>query len=326
MLRTRSLVAACVTIVALACSSLAAWPQGPNRIPRQIKIVVPVPPGASTDFVARLMAEQIGRAQGLSIVVENRPGASGMIGTEAVSRAAPDGATLLMTANTYLIDAQVRKASYHSVESFAPICFLVESPAVLVVNGASPYHSLADFLNAARARPGELTMASVGPGTSFQIGFETFTHMANVNMIYVPYAGSAPALNAVLGEHVTSVFAGYAVVAEQLKAGQLRALATATLKRIEPLPDLPTFDELGFHDLEVDNWFGVIAPAKTPKETLKELAGWFTSALQAPEVKARLAAQGLYPVGTCGDDFAALVHKRYDEYGQAIRESNIKVP
>jgi tripartite-type tricarboxylate transporter receptor subunit TctC len=156
------------------------------------------------------------------MVVENRPGASGMIGTEAVSRAAPDGTTLLMTANTYLIDAQMRKASYHPVTSFDPICFLVESPAVLVVNAASPYRTLADLLGAARAKPGDLTMASVGPGTSFHIGFATFTRMAHVNMTYVPYAGSAPAVNAVLGEHVTSVFAGYAVVAEHLKAGKLR--------------------------------------------------------------------------------------------------------
>jgi tripartite-type tricarboxylate transporter receptor subunit TctC len=291
---------------------------------RTIKLVVPVPAGASTDFVARLMAEQISRAQGVTMVIENRPGASGMIGTEAVSRAAPDGTTLLMTANTYLIDAQIRKASYHPVTSFEPICFLVESPALLVVNSASPYHSLADLLNAARARPGELTMASVGPGTSFQIGFATITHMAHVNMTYVPYAGSAPAVNAVLGEHVTSVFVGYAVVAEHLKAGKLRALATATLKRITPLPELPTFDESGFKDLEVDNWFGVVAPANTPKETLSRLAGWFTAALALPEVKARLAEQGLYPVGTCGADFGALIRKRYDEYGQAIRESNIK--
>ncbi len=325
MLPDRSLVAACLTIVALVLSGLAARSQGPNDVPKQIKLVVPVPPGASTDFVARLMAEQIGRMQGVSIVVENRPGASGMIGTDAVSRAAPDGATLLMTANTYLMDAQTRKASYHPVENFEPICLLVESPAVLVVNSASPYRSLSDLLAAARAKPGELTMASVGPGTTFQVGFATVTRMANVNMIYVPYAGSAPALNAVLGDHVTSVFAGYAVVAEQLKAGQLRALATATLKRIEPLPDLPTFDELGFRNLEVDNWFGVIAPAKTPKETLKEFVGWFSAALQAPDVKARLAVQGLYPVGSCGADFGAYIRKRYDEYGQAIRESNIKV-
>jgi tripartite-type tricarboxylate transporter receptor subunit TctC len=314
------LFAACFAILVLALCGHAAWSQNS----RSIKIIVPVPPGASTDFVARLMAEQIGRAQGVTMVVENRPGASGMIGTEAVSRAAPDGTTLLMTANTYLIDAQVRKASYHPVTGFEPICFLVESPAVLVVNGASPYHTLADLLNAARAKPGDLTMASVGPGTSFQIGFATFTRMAHVSMTYVPYAGSAPAVNAVLGEHVTSVFAGYAVVAEHLKAGKLRALATATLKRIVPLPDVPTFDESGFRGLEVDNWFGIIAPAKTPKETLSQLEGWFTAALQVPEVKARLAEQGLYPVGTCGADFGALIRKRYDEYGEAIRESNIK--
>jgi tripartite-type tricarboxylate transporter receptor subunit TctC len=320
MMLFERLLAVCLAIVSLTLPGQDASAESA----RTIKLVVPVPAGASTDFVARLMAEQISRAQGVTMVVENRPGASGMIGTEAVSRAAPDGTTLLMTANTYLIDAQIRKASYHPVASFEPICFLVESPAILVVNSASPYRSLADLLNAARARPGELTMASVGPGTSFQIGFTTFTHMAHVNMTYVPYAGSAPAVNAVLGEHVTSVFVGYAVVAEHLKTGKLRALATATLKRIAPLPELPTFDESGFKGLEVDNWFGVVAPANTPKEMLSQLAGWFTAALALPEVKARLADQGLYPVGTCGADFGALIRKRYDEYGQAIRESNIK--
>jgi tripartite-type tricarboxylate transporter receptor subunit TctC len=318
MISFRNWLAGCLALASLMFGGHDAWSQ------KTIKLVVPVPPGASTDFVARLMAEQIGRMQGVTMVVENRPGASGMIGTEAVSRTVPDGTTLLMTANTYLIDAQVRKANYHPVTGFEPLCFLVESPAVLVVNSASPYRSLGDLLDAARARPGELTMASVGPGTSFQIGFVTFTRMANVSMTYVPYAGSAPAVNAVLGEHVTSVFVGYAVVAENLKAGKLRALATATLKRIVPLPDVPTFDESGFKELEVDNWFGVIAPAKTPKETLAQLAGWFTQALALPEVKERLAAQGLYPVGTCGTAFGALIRKRYDEYGEAIRGANIK--
>ena len=245
MVRLGRLCVACFAVIVLALCGHGAW----SQTARTIKIVVPVPPGASTDFVARLMAEQISRAQGVTIVVENRPGASGMIGTEAVSRAAPDGTTLLMTANTYLIDAQMRKASYHPVTSFETICFLVESPAVLVANSASPYRTLADLLSAARAKPGELTMASVGPGTSFHIGFATFTRMAHVSMTYVPYAGSAPAVNAVLGEHVTSVFTGYAVVAEHLKAGKLRALAAATLKRIAPLPEVPTFDESGFPGL-----------------------------------------------------------------------------
>jgi tripartite-type tricarboxylate transporter receptor subunit TctC len=309
-------------IVATALVLLAGGAR--SQTGRVIKLVVPVPAGASTDFVGRLMADQVSQLHGVTVVVENRPGASGMIGTEAVSRAAPDGNTLLMTANTYLIDAQTRKASYHPVESFEPICFLVASPAVLVVNAASPYRTLDDLIAAARARPGELSMASVGPGTTFQMGFATITAAAKVSMTFVPYAGSAPAVNAVLGQHVTSAFAGYAVVSEQLKAGLLRALAVATLRRADPLPEVPTFDESGFKNLEVDNWFGVIAPARTPKETLAELARWLTAALEVPAVKAKLAAQGLYPVGMCGAEFAGFVRKRFDEYGEAIRATNLK--
>jgi tripartite-type tricarboxylate transporter receptor subunit TctC len=314
------LVGLCIGAAVLALFCQDAWSQSG----RTIKLIVPVPAGAGTDFVARLMADQVSQTRGVTVVVENRPGASGMIGTEAASRAAPDGNTLLMTANTYLLDAQTRKASYHPVTGFEPICFLAISPAVFVVNSASPYRTLADLLDAARAKPGELSMASVGPGTTFQMGFATFTAAAKVTMTFVPYAGSAPAMNAVLGQHVTSAFAGYAVVSEQIKAGALRPLAVATLKRIDPLPDVPTFDESGFKGLEVDNWFGVIAPAKTPRETVDELAGWFAAALKVPEVKAKLALQGLYPVGLCGAEFAEFVRKRYDEYGEAIRATGLK--
>jgi tripartite-type tricarboxylate transporter receptor subunit TctC len=309
-----------VAFAVLVLSGPYAWSQSG----RTIKIVVPVPAGASTDFAARLMAEHIGKAQGVTVVVENRPGASGMIGTEAVSRAAPDGNTLLMTANTYLLDAQTRKASYHPVTAFDPICLLVESPAVFVVNSASPYRKLSDLLDAAKAKPGELTMAAVGPGTTFQFGFIAMTKTAGVNMIYVPYAGSAPAVTAVLGQHVTSAFSGFAVVSEQLKGDKLRALAVGTAKRIDPLPDVPTFIEAGFKGLEIDNWFGIVAPAHTPKETLDQLNGWFKEALAAPEVKSKFALQGLYPVGTCGADFGALIRGRYDDYGRMITEANIK--
>src|SRR5262245_45870450 len=201
------------TIAAVVCAAVmfgfltdGAWAQKG----RTIRLIVPVPPGASTDVIARLMAEHIGKTQGVTIVVENRPGASGMIGTEQVSRAAPDGTTLLMTANTYLIDAQTRKANYHPVNAFTPICLLVQSPAVFVVNGASPYRNLKDMLDAAKAKPGELTMAAVGPGSTFQMGFTTMTKTAGVSMTYVPYQGSAPAVTAVMGQHVTSAFSGYA--------------------------------------------------------------------------------------------------------------------
>jgi tripartite-type tricarboxylate transporter receptor subunit TctC len=149
-------------------------------------------------------------------------------------------------------------------------------------------------------------------------------HAAHVNMTYVPYPGGAPAVKALLGEHVTSVIATYAAVAEQLKAGNLRALAAATRTRIEPLPEVPTVAESGYADYELDEWLGALAPTKTPKEKVSQLAGWFSAALQAPEVKAKLVVQGLYPVGMCGADFGALVRKQYDEYGRVIRDANIK--
>jgi len=314
------LLGLCIGAAVLALFCQDAWSQSG----RTIKLIVPVPAGASTDFVARLMADQVSQTHGVTVVIENRAGAGGMIGTEAASRAASDGNTLLITGNTYLLDAQTRKANYHPVTGFEPICYLAMSPAVLVVNSASPYRTLAELLDAARAKPGELSMASIGPGSTFQMAFAMFTAAAGVKMTFVPYAGSAPAINAVLGQHVTSGFAGYAVVSEQIKGDMLRPLAVATLRRVDPLPDVPTFDESGFKGLEVDNWFGVIAPAGTARETVNELAGWFAAALKVPEVKAKLALQGLYPVGLCGAEFAEFARKRYDEYGEAIRATGLK--
>jgi tripartite-type tricarboxylate transporter receptor subunit TctC len=315
----RSLVAGCFATVLLTLTGHDASPQT-----RTIKIVVASSPGGVNDIMARLLAEQIGRTQGPTIVVENRPGAGEAIGTEAVARAAPDGNTVLIAANPFIINPQMRKVSYDPLTSFEPICHLVSSPTIIVVNSASPYRTLADLIAAARARPGEVTLASVGPGSPFHLGFEVLKQAAKVEMTFVPYPGNAPSVNALLGGHVTSMFGTYPNVAEQLKAGKLRALAVATRTRIEQLPDVPTVAESGYKDYEVDAWFGVFAPAKTPAETLSQLAGWFTAALALPEVKDKLAMQGLFPVGTCGADFAAHLRKQYDDYGRVIREAHIK--
>jgi tripartite-type tricarboxylate transporter receptor subunit TctC len=295
-----------------------------SQATRTIKIVVAVPPGGITDILARVLAEQIGRMQAATVLVENRPGASGVIGTEAVARAAPDGNTLLIAANPFVINQQMRKVNYHPLTSFEPICYLANTPTVMVVNSASPYRSLADLLEAAHARPGELTLASIGPGSPYHLSFEMLKRAAKVDMTFVPYAGNAPAVNALLGEHVTSMFGTYPEVAEQVSAGKLRALAVASRSRIEPLPDVPTVAESGYRGYEVDIWFGLVAPAKTPESTVLLLAGWFTAAIQEPEIKAKLAIQGLYPVGTCGAVFGAFLRKQYDEYGVIIREANIK--
>jgi tripartite-type tricarboxylate transporter receptor subunit TctC len=296
-----------------------AWSQT-----RTIKIVVPFPPGGTADVVARLLADQISRAQGLTVLVENRAGAASVIGTETVSRAAPDGNTVLIPANSFIINAFLKKLSYDPLSSFEPICNLVRSPHVLAVNSASPYQTLADLFVAARAKPGELTLASVGPATAQHIAFEMLKRRANVDMTFIPFAGTAPAVNSLLGGHVTSVLVNYPEVAEQLHAGKLRALVSTLQARTEHLPNVPTVAESGYLDFETDTWIGLFAPAKTPKETVARLANWFTTAMETLEIKTKLVNLGLSQVGICGDDFTAYLRQQNDEYGRAIREANIK--
>ena len=296
-----------------------AWSQT-----RTVKVVVPFPPGGTADTVARLLADQISGVQGLTILVENRAGAASVIGTEAVSRAAPDGNTLLVPANSFIINAFLKKLSYEPLSSFEPICNLVRSPHVLAVNSTSPYRTLADLLGAARAKPGQLTLASVGPATSQHIAFEMLKRRAKVDITFIPFAGTAPAVNSLLGGHVTSVLVNYPEVAEHLQTGKLRALVSTLQARTAQLPSVPTVAESGYPDFETDTWIGLFAPAKTPKETIAQLTDWFTTAMQASEIKMKFANLGLSQVGTCGADFAAYLRKQNEEYGRTIREANIK--
>jgi len=275
-------------------------------------------------MVARLLADQISRAYGPTMMVENRPGAASVMGTEVVSRAVPDGNTLLLPANSFVINPSLKKLTYDPLTSFEPICHLVRSPEVLAVNSASPYQTLGHLLRAARTNPGELTLASVGPATAQHIAFEVLKRAANVDINFVPYSGNAPAVNALLGGHVTSVLVNYPEVAEHLKTGTLRALATGSRTRLEQLPTVPTIAESGFKDYEAEAWLGLVAPAMTPKETVLELAAWFTAAMQESAVKAKLETLGLYPVGICGAEFAAHLRKQFDDYARIIRESNLK--
>ena len=288
------------------------------------KILVPYPPGSTPDIVARVLSEQIGRTQSVAFVVENRPGAAGLVGTEAAARGAADGTTLLLAANPYLIDPYLRKVSYDPLTSFEPICYLARIPTVVTVNAASPYHTLTELLDAARARPGRLTLAGTGPASAAQLGFEMLKRAAKVDMTFVPYPGPSQALNALLGEHVTSVFGAYAPAAEHIKAGKLRALATGSHLRIDALPEVPTIAEAGYGDIEGDIWNWLLAPAGIPKETVVQLSSWFSAAMQTPEVKAKLTGLGFAPVTMCGADFAAHIRKQYEDYGRIIREANIK--
>ena len=314
--------AGALTAISLAIP-LAAY-EAQSQTARTTKLVVPFQPGGSADTLARLLADQIGRARGSTLIVENRPGAGAVIGYEAVARAAADGNTLLVNAPSFVINPQLRKVNYDPLTDFEPICHLVRLPLVIVVHSASPYRTLADLLTAARAKPGELSLASVGPATIQHIAFEMLKRSADVNITFVPYSGNPAAVNALLGEHVTAVFSNYENVIDQLNAGKLRALATGSGSRIESLPRVPTVSEAGYKDYEADNWFGLVAPSKTPREIISQFAEWAKAAMLAPEVKTKLVDMALYPVGICGADFAAHLRKEYEKYGRLIREGNLK--
>lgn len=318
--RFARLAAVLVAVTLLGLSGQGARSQSA----RTIKIVVPFAPGGPTDIMARLMADEIGRAQGLTMVVEDRPGASSVIGTEAVAHAAPDGSTLLIAAPSFVINPQLKKLSYSPLTSFEPVCNLVSAPTILLVNAGSPYRTLADLIGAARAKPGDVTLATNGSGSSIHIASEMLKRAADVEVTLVPYTGTAPVINALIGGHVTSAFTDYLAAAEQVKAGKLRVLGVASHVRVETLPDVPTFAQAGYQGIEADAWFGVVAPAQTPKEKLSQMAGWFTAALRIPEVQAKVTSLGLFSVGVCGAEFGAFIRKQYGDYGRVIRDANIK--
>jgi tripartite-type tricarboxylate transporter receptor subunit TctC len=297
-----------------------AW----SQTGRTIRIVLGVPPGGSIDFLARLLADQISNASGQTMIVESKPGAGGIIAAEAVARAAPDGNTLLINNNGTLISAILRKVNYDPIASFEPICYLVTTPQIIVVNSASPYRTLAGLLDAARQKPGELSIASVGPNTTQHIGIERLKRLAGANLTYVPYPGGATTINALLGEHITAAVLNWSEIGEHIVAGKARALATMAPQRIEPLPDLPTVAESGYRDFETDVWFGVVAPAKTPKETVAQLIDWFRAAVTALPVKAKLVAQALYPNPRCGADFDAHLRRQAASFTQLLHDLDFK--
>jgi tripartite-type tricarboxylate transporter receptor subunit TctC len=292
---------------------------------RTIRIIVPYTPGSGPDIVSRLAAEEIGAANGPTMVVENRPGAGTLVGTEFVERANPDGGTVLLVANSFIINPPLKRGSYDAAKDFAPVCYFASTPMVLVVLAASPYKTLADLIAAAHAKPGELAFASGGPGSSLHIAIEVLRAAAKINITYVPFGGTAPAITTLLGGHVAAVWADYSTVVAQLQAGTLRGLVTTSHTRVETLPDVPTFAETGVSNYEADIFYGYVAPAKTPPDTLAQLTKIFSAAVKAPGMKDKLGKDGLFPVGTCGAEFAAYMKKLSDDYVRIISEAHITV-
>jgi tripartite-type tricarboxylate transporter receptor subunit TctC len=318
-MRTR---AAAITLAVCAFAATAARAEWPER---PVRLIVASAAGGGTDSVARVLADVLSRSMGQTFVVENRPGAGNIVGSDVVARAAPDGYTLLVSASTLAINhVTTKKLPYDVKRDFAPITRLVALPNALVVGAAQPYRTLGDYLAAAKAKPGALTYWSAGVGTLPHMSMELLRTMASIDVTHVPYTGVAPALIDILGDRVTSMQVNYLSAKPQIDSGGLRALAVSTLKRTTIAPDIPTIAESGVPGFEAIQWFGLLAPAGTPAAILRRVRDEAVKGLSTPEMKARFAAEGAEPVGDTPEEFAAVISGEMDKWERVAKAAGIK--
>jgi tripartite-type tricarboxylate transporter receptor subunit TctC len=325
-MRTFSLsLAAGIAAVALVAVDLA--PAQAQSYPSQpIKIIVATPPGGIADLVGRTLAQKLGEA-GKTAVVENRTGAAGAIAAEAAAKAPADGYTLFigMHQTNAILPHLVPKLAYDGIKDFAPITNIAGSANILVVNPSVPVKSMQELVAYAKANPGKLTYASQGNGSSGHIVGEQFKQIAGVDITHVPYRGAAPAIQDLVAGHVSMMFDIVPLARTQLQAGKVRALAVAAPQRIAAVPDVPTMAEAGFPQLEGGPWFGLMAPAGTPRTVIAWLNGEARKAFSASDVRERFIAQGMtLPLGT-PEQFSAYVAAESKRWGDIIRKAGIKM-
>jgi tripartite-type tricarboxylate transporter receptor subunit TctC len=310
--------------VALACGlATAARAEFPERA---VKMLVGFSAGGGTDVAARIVAPGLGEALGQTIVVENRSGASGLIAAEAVARAAADGYTLMMGSQTTLAVAPrlYRKYTLDAARDFAGVGLTGTSPLVLVVNPKVAAHSLAELIALAKAEPGKLNFASGGVGTTPHMAGELFRLIAGINVVHVAYRGEAPAINDLLGRQVPMMFANLSAVVGQVRSGALRALAVASPKRSATAPEIPTLAEQGLTGCEVETWFGIVAPAGTPRAVVGKLNADLRRVLALDDTQKRLAALGMVPNPVSPEEFDAYIKAEIAKWGKVIQDADIK--
>jgi len=311
----------------LAGVLLGATPVAAQNYPsKQIELVVPFVAGGTTDTMARLIAQRFSDSWSQTVVVSNRPGGGGTIGTYAVAKAPPDGHTLLVTTISFAINAGLQRLSYDPINDFAPITELASIPLILVVHPSLPVTNLREFIALAKSEPGGLDYASSGPGTSPHLAGEMFKSMAGIDLVHVPFKGNAEVLNALLGGHVKVHFGLAPAVLQHVKNGSLRALAVTTEKRLPYLPAVPTIAELGFPGYEITSWQAVFAPGGTPKQIVGKINGELLAMLNAADVRARISQEGAYPVGSTPAAFARRVTSEIAKWTKVIKAAGVTPP
>ena len=314
-------------LLALAAGTVAssafaqAWPAKP------IRIVVPFPPGGGTDTIARETSQRVAAATGWTFVIDNKPGAGGNLGVDSVAKAPADGHTLVLgqTSNLAINPTLYAKMPYDAQKDLAPIVLLANAPLVMVTGTGTPYKTLADAVNAAKAKPGTLNFASPGNGTVAHLTSEMFQKAAGIDTQHVPYKGAAQALTDVISGTVDLYMSSVPTLIGQIKNGKLRPLAVTSAKRVDDLPNVPTIVESGYKGFDAVTWFGLLAPAGTPKDVIAKLNAEFNKALQNPELRKKLGDEGADPAGGTPEQFAALIKDEIPRWGKVVKESGAKV-
>ncbi|WP_368935197.1 Bug family tripartite tricarboxylate transporter substrate binding protein [Alcaligenes faecalis] len=306
-----------------AVPSLAAAQDYPTK---PITIIVPFPAGGTLDNLTRSLAQKMSDDFKQPVIIDNKPGAGTVIGTEIVARAAPDGYTLGMVANSFAINPSLYdNLRYDTVKDFTPVSWVAYTPHLLVANPDVPVKSLADVIATAKSKPGELSFASFGAGTSPHIAIERLKSEAKIDVLHIPYKGQAPALNDLLGGHVDMMFANTPDVLPHVKSGKLRAIALANDARLESIPDVPTFKEAGVDNMNSNSWYGVIVPSGTPAPIVEKLSAEFVRIVNLPEIRERLLAQGLEPAGTTSVEFAEYLKSEMEMAATVVKASGASV-
>ncbi|MGA0569144.1 Bug family tripartite tricarboxylate transporter substrate binding protein [Variovorax sp. VNK109] len=331
-MQRRSLITAAAAALGIAASlaTVPATAQGTWPTGKAITYMVPFPAGGTTDVLGRLISQQLGTVLGTSVVIDNKGGAGGSVGSEIASRAAPDGYTILGgTISSHAINVSLYpKIGYDPIKSFSPVTLIGTNPVVLVVKADSPYKTLKDVLDASRAKPGGLSSASAGSGTSQHLSLELLAYKSGVKFTHVPYKGSGPAIQDVISGQVDMMFDTTVVAAPHIQSGKLRAIAVTSAKRLASMPDVPTVAESGVQgltDFEVVSWQAIFVPAGTPAPVIDRLHTEIAKILATPDMQGRLKGFGMEPANMTTAQIAAFQKAEVDKWAQVIKAANIKV-
>jgi tripartite-type tricarboxylate transporter receptor subunit TctC len=318
-MRFRFLLAVCLVF----CAATGAAQQYPAK---PVKIVVPFPPGGAVDIVGRTLGAQLAQTMGQPFVIDNRPGAGGIVGSELVARAAADGYTLLAVSSAHATNPTLfPKIPYNTERDFAAVSLVASSSYMLVAHPSVPVKNVRELIAFAKARPGEVNYASGGPASLPHLSGELFNLMAGVKLVHVPYKGSAPAATAVMGGEVSLLFSNMLGIMPFVQAGRFRALGVTGTKRVSGAPEVPTIAEAGLPGYEVTGWYGLVAPAGTSSVIIARLSAQTAAAMRTPEVAKRYSSEGADPVGSTPDAFAEVIARDTAKWAKVIRASGARV-